>query len=262
MIRRGSDKNWSQFWPCFDLIKSLQNFAIMKLRLGGLPSVEPIYWRKWVFPTKKKCSGAQGRRWSIARSPLDNSCLRRTPDFSLKATVKIYHIDVLLSDISSRISCKNLSLQAMNLIPEKNTFMGLRIWIWKYLFQEAIFQRIRGKNGDHATSRFTILSHSCWHKIEEICGIIIFFSSRAPLSPIIQIWCWERSFFYRSRLIFLQLIQKHQLQFKLQKTPGQFGQSCIWKSHLCTSKLNKDKTQHWSSFLRSAWASHAYRGDA
>ena len=113
MIRPGSNKNW--------------------LRLGGLPTVEPIYWRKWVFPTKKKCSGAQGRRWSIARSPLDNSCLRRTPDFSLKATVKIYHIDILLSDISSRISCKNLSLPARTLISEKY-FLSLRIWIWKCLF--------------------------------------------------------------------------------------------------------------------------------
>ena len=97
------------------------------------PPLEPIYWRKWVFPTKKKCSGAQGRRWSIARSPLDNSCLRRTPDFSLKATVKIYHIDLLLSDISSRISCKNLSLPSRTLISEKY-FLSLRIWIWKCLF--------------------------------------------------------------------------------------------------------------------------------
>ena len=162
MIRPGSNKNW--------------------LRLGGLPTVEPIYWRKWVFPTKKKCSGAQGRRWSIARSPLDNSCLRRTPDFSLKATVKIYHIDILLSDISSRISCKNLSLPARTLISEKY-FLNLRIWIWKYLFLKAIFKRIRGKNGYHATSRLTILSHSSWHKIEEICDIIISSSPRAPLSP-------------------------------------------------------------------------------
>ena len=104
-------------------------------------TVEPIYWRKWVFPTKKKCSGAQGRRWSIARSPLDNSCLRRTPDFSLKATVKIYHIDVLLSDISSRISCKNVSLPAMNLIPEKNTF-----WNWESESDNIFFRSNFPKN--------------------------------------------------------------------------------------------------------------------
>ena len=116
MNRPGSNKNW--------------------LRLGGLPSVEPIYWRKWVFPTKKKCSGAQGRRWSIARSPLDNSCLRRTPDFSLKATVKIYHIDILLSDISLRISFKNLSLRAMNLISENNTF-----WVWESESENIFFKK-------------------------------------------------------------------------------------------------------------------------
>ena len=162
MIRPGSNKNW--------------------LRLGGLPTVEPIYWRKWVFPTKKKCSGAQGRRWSIARSPLDNSCLRRTPDFSLKATVKIYHIDILLSDISSRISCKNLSLPAMNLISEQILFESENLNL-KMSFLRSNFSKNSRQNGHHATSRFTILSHSSWRKIEEICDIIIFSSPRAPLSP-------------------------------------------------------------------------------
>ena len=133
----------------------------------------------------------------------------------------------------------------------------------KMSFLRSNFSKNSRQNGHHATSRFTILSHSSWHKIEEICDTIIFSSPRAPLSPNIQIWCWEGSFFsYRSRLIFLHLIQEHQLQSK-----QQINTRTIWAIlHLKITPmyihLNVDKTQHWSSFPRSARASHAYPGDA
>ena len=167
---------WLSDWQCKAIIRprSDKNW----LRLGGLPSVKPIYWRKWVFPTKKKCSGAQGRRWSIARSPLDNSCLRRTPDFSLKATVKIYHIDVLWVTYHQESVAKMCPFQPWIWYLKKILFETENLNLIMF-FSEAISQRIRGKNGDHATSRFTILSHSSRLKIEEICNGIICSSPRA-----------------------------------------------------------------------------------
>ena len=61
---------------------------------------------------------------------------------------------------------------------------------------------------------------------------------------------------------FLHLIQEHQLQSK-----QQINTRTIWAIlHLKITPmyihLNVDKTQHWSSFPRSARASHAYLGDA
>ena len=148
----------------------------------------------------------------------------------------------------------------MNLISEKKYFYGSENLNLKISFSRSNFpknsrQKWRSRNIS-IYNPITFLLAQDWGDLRHNHLLL------STLSDHPDLVLRGKFFFYRSRLIFLHLIQKHQLQFKLQKTPGQFGQSCIWKSHLCTSKLNKDKTQHWSSFLRSAWASHAYRGDA
>ena len=61
---------------------------------------------------------------------------------------------------------------------------------------------------------------------------------------------------------FLHLIQEHQLQSKQQINTRQICAILHLKITPMYIHLNVDKTQHWSSFPRSARASHAYLGDA
>ena len=141
----------------------------------------------------------------------------------------------------------------------KNTF-----WVWEsesenVFFKKQFFKEFAAKRTSRNISIYNPITFLLAQDWGDLRHNHLLLSKGATLSKHLDLVLSGNSWFM---VDFLHLIQEHQLQSK-----QQINTRTIWAIlHLKITPmyihLNVDKTQHWSSFPRSARASHAYLGDA